>query len=288
MLGKQSGIPIPRMGTNPQGGDQGRNFLIGPERTVGITRRGRHPRHAGNQLQPVLGKGRGFHLHLDPRLAYILIVREIELVPTRIDAAFPRSGHGITTFNPESAERPRTVRVMSPNRRPSGLGGHALFGIGSLTIRPEVRHTVIERREDTRQFLMTASGREAVLRVGERVPYIEWISEYTWRGGYVTQRVNWQDVGAYLVVQPTILDGELIHIRLIPELRGYAEDAPERLRFAELATEVYVRNGQTVALGGLERDREFYSRFLIGFDRRGEYRSLDIELTPAIVAPASR
>src|SRR5690606_4799639 len=47
--------------------------------------------------------------------------------------------------------------------------GEIVFGPGgpdtSIVLRPELRHTVTETSADTRQILMTASGREASLRV---------------------------------------------------------------------------------------------------------------------------
>lgn len=176
--------------------------------------------------------------------------------------------------------------------RDSGAGvrgeGEIVFGPGgtegTVVLRPDLRHTVTETTSDTRQILMTASGREASLRVGESVPYIDWITEYGWHGGYTESRVQWQDVGSFLVVTPTILgDGSTIHIRLTPELRGYADGEPQRIRFAGVATEVLVRDGQTLPIGGSVQDHEFYSRFLIGVDRTGVRRNLNIELTPHIV-----
>ncbi len=166
--------------------------------------------------------------------------------------------------------------------------GDVIFGPdgtdASVVLRPELRYTVTETTADTRQILMTASGREAALRVGESVPYIDWITEYGWHGGYTESRVHWQDVGSFLVVTPTIMaDGSTIHVRLTPELRGHVEGRPHHMRFAGLATEVIVRDGQTLSIGGHVQDQEFYSRFLIGMDRSGVRRTLNIELTPHII-----
>ena len=173
--------------------------------------------------------------------------------------------------------------------------GEVIFGPGGprgdFGLRAEWVETRTDTRADTRQTLLAASGREATLRVGERVPYIDWITEYGWHGGYTETRVQWQDVGAFLAIQPTILaDGHTVHVRLTPELRGQVDGQPQRVRFAEMATEVLVGNGQTLSIGGLTQDSEFYSRFLIGIDRSGTTRSLDIELTPFIepVTPVRR
>ncbi len=171
--------------------------------------------------------------------------------------------------------------------------GEVVFGPGgpngTIVLRPEVRHTVTEMIDDTRQMLMAASGREAVLRVGESVPYIDWITEYGWYGGYTESRIQWQDVGSFLVMTPTIMgDGSTIHVRLTPELRGHADGQPQRVRFAGVSTEVLVRDGQTISLGGHIEDQSFYRRFLVGVDRSGAQRQLDIELTPHIVRVEGR
>lgn len=161
--------------------------------------------------------------------------------------------------------------------RPGGVNG-------AVVLRPELRHQTTETRADTTQFIVSASGREAMLRVGERVPHVDWIMEYGWRGGYITSQLHWEEVGAFLVVTPTILpDRRTVLVRVTPELRGQVDGQPHHTRFSALSTEVIVRDGETISLGGLAEDREFYSRFLIGFDRAGERRSLDIELTPRII-----
>ena len=156
-----------------------------------------------------------------------------------------------------------------------------------ITLRPEVRYRTTETTSTTTQQLLVSSGREGVLRVGERVPYLDWITEYGWQYGYTQSRVRWEEVGSFLVVTPTILsDGQTVHLTLTPELRGrVAGGEPYHTRFASLATEVTVRNGQTFRLGGNTSDQTFYSRFLFGIDRSGARRALDIELTPRIIHP---
>jgi len=172
-----------------------------------------------------------------------------------------------------------------------GGGGEVVTGPGGTEVRielqPDVRYRTTEQSGMTLQSLLVASGREGSLRVGERAPYLEWIMEYGLYHGFAQARVVWDEVGSFLVVHPTILaDGETIHIRLTPELRGRAGGGePHRVRFAGVSTEVIVKNGETFRLGGEVVDRSFYSRFLVGVDRSGVQRSLDMELTPRIVLP---
>ncbi len=197
------------------------------------------------------------------------------------------------TGNVQIQVRFRDLRQRQEREAAVDVDGDIIFGPGGtqadIRLQPRLRHTDITEQADTTQMIMAASGREALLRVGERVPYLDWITTYTWGGGYTTSRVNWQDVGSYLLVTPTILpDGRTVHIRCTPQLRGYVDGDRYHQSFTELATEVYVQDGQTVSVGGAAEDQAFYSRFLIGVDRSGYQRQLDIDLTPTIVQPDGR
>ena len=154
----------------------------------------------------------------------------------------------------------------------------------TIKVRPRMENTTFTASSDVAQLLLVASGREGVLRVGESVPYVDWFVDYSLRCGYLQQRIHWEEVGASLIVEPTVIgDGPLIRIRLTPELSGLVEGNIYQTRFSRAATEVVVQNGQTFQIGGLDKDNEFYSRFLIGFNRNGDRQALNISLTPHIV-----
>jgi len=167
-------------------------------------------------------------------------------------------------------------------------GGGVVIGpngtSGTITIQPEVHHTTVESSGNTVQSLLVASGREASLRVGESVPYLDWITNYGWNGGFTETQIQWQEVGSFLIVQPVILsDGSTINIKLTPELRGLVGGNPYRATFSALTTEVMIRDGETMSIGGTMNDQEFYSKFLVGIDRSGLTESLDILLSPRIM-----
>lgn len=160
---------------------------------------------------------------------------------------------------------------------------------GGTTTRVKVNARVVNDlsglTEDMRQLLLVASGKEGVLRVGESVPYLEWLVDYGLRGGYLQPNIRWQEVGSFLTVQPRISgNGRDIIIRITPELRGLVNNNPLRVRYSGVTTEVVVRDGETVDVGGLGKDAEFYSRFLVGGGRTEEARQLHIQLTPHIEA----
>ena len=179
---------------------------------------------------------------------------------------------------------------------------------GRLRVQPALTESVTQTSSTVTQFLMVASGREASLFVGAEVPHLDYILDYGVQCGVLAERIAWQNVGAYLLVQPTILaDGRDIEIRLTPSLSGTVEGRPYETRFTALASVLTVRDGATVNLGGLGQSAaragsrldaggagqagaraNFYAKFLVGMDRSGVEQSLNITLTPHIVGPDGR
>jgi type II secretory pathway component HofQ len=154
---------------------------------------------------------------------------------------------------------------------------------GTIRIKPRIINETTTRTTGALQTLLVASGREGILRVGEEVPYIEWFMDYGVRRGLFAQRVGWQQVGSSLVVEPTVVgNGPMIRIRITPQLSGVVDGRPLRTRFAQVATEVYVQDGQTFEIGGSEQNQDFYSRFLVGASRSGRGEAVHISLTPHI------
>lgn len=196
---------------------------------------------------------------------------------------------------------PKNVRIEvrmqgAGTQAESGFGARASGGVvvstrgtgGHLTIKPTVRHQKTTQSSDVRQTLLVASGREAVLNVGERVPYLDYFVQYGRRHGYFQGQVSWQEVGARLIVKPTVIgDGPLISVTLIPELSGRVGGDPRRIRFAEAATQLTASDGQPISIGGLGSSSEFNNRFLVGFNKAGGVRSLTITLTAHIMPTLS-
>ncbi len=140
-------------------------------------------------------------------------------------------------------------------------------------------------RENTTQMLVAADGRSASIRVGERVPYVSWLTQYGHRHGYVRNiEIEWRDVGSFLVMEPTIVAPGLIRVRLTPELSGRLENGDQQsIQFTHLSTEVTVHDGQTISIGGFSKDEDFSSKFLIGRGSSGESSITGITLTPRIL-----
>ncbi len=111
-------------------------------------------------------------------------------------------------------------------------------------------------------FISTMTGRKATLEVIEKIPYINATTSIGATGasssGTVTssQTIEFEEIGVKLEVTPNIGDDDIIEIWVKPtidELSGFLVGVPViDTRSAE--TNLMVRNGETVVLGGLLRN----------------------------------
>jgi type II secretory pathway component GspD/PulD (secretin) len=132
---------------------------------------------------------------------------------------------------------------------------------------------------NAQQQLLVLSGGRASLTVAEEVPYSEWL--YTWGLGHGlwAQNVVFQEVGTSMVVEPRVLGNGTILVRLTPRFDYRAAGNAQTVDVTELSTEVIVREGEEVSLGGVPfRDTEFRDRFLAGIDESGQTASVAISL----------
>lgn len=139
--------------------------------------------------------------------------------------------------------------------------------------------------ETVTQMLVAMDGQSASLRVGEKVPYLKWLTAYGYRHGYILDvEIEWRDVGSFLSIEPTIISPGVLRVRLTPKLSGRLEDGTRQtIEFTELATDVVVGNGQTISIGGFSKDKEFSSKFLVGRGGGSESSVTGITLTPKIL-----
>ncbi|MBP7275979.1 MAG: hypothetical protein KBA51_07230 [Kiritimatiellae bacterium] len=198
-----------------------------------------------------------------------------------------------------AAAPPRNIRVdvwfdehEEGSRTEAGVRGEGGVVLGSggahgqLILRPNLQAQTDTRQRQTAQMLVTASGRAASLRVGEQVPYANWLIERAFHWQLTSVSTGWQEVGAFLWIEPELI-GEgaqaTIRIRITPEISGRAGGAPQRVRFTQLTTEVFARPGETVTLGSLGDDDEFAQKFLFGFSRERRSSGVIIRMTPTLL-----
>jgi type II secretory pathway component GspD/PulD (secretin) len=166
-------------------------------------------------------------------------------------------------------------------------GGPVDVILGHPLPAPGVAVTAQDRRgrEDVHasQRLVVLSGGRATLTVAEEVPYAQWLFDWGVGHGLWAQTVAWQQVGTSLVVEPRVLGDGAIHVRLTPRFDYRAGGDPRTVDVNELSTEVVVRPGEEVALGGVPfRDEEFRERFLVGVDQSGQTARVAMTLRASV------
>jgi type II secretory pathway component GspD/PulD (secretin) len=133
---------------------------------------------------------------------------------------------------------------------------------------------------ETRQEIVVLSGGRASIDVAEQVPYADWF--WTWgqaQGLWPARSVQWRDVGTSLVVEPFVLPDGSVRLRVTPQFSYFLDRDRLVTRVQQLTTEVVVREGEEVDLGGLPAsNREFRERFLLGVGRSGETERVQIRL----------
>jgi len=173
----------------------------------------------------------------------------------------------------------------------SSLGFQGGGEIGPGVVNPgEGSHFEIKAQESgantlsfLEQELIVMSGGKAHLRVGTNLPYADWIYSYGVDHGFWAGAIRWKEVGAQMIVEPYVLDNKQIRIRLTPELSYVVDSRTMTTAIEKLSTEIIVSSGDVIDLGGIPAaNKEFYSKFLVGFNRLGEKRSLQIKLKPTV------
>ncbi len=199
------------------------------------------------------------------------MLRDLDAPPKNIQINVDFGSTGSSSRR-EFGVRPKGPIVISNGDVHGALEGH--FRSQSTTT-----------TENTSQMLVAMDGHSASLRVGERVPFISWLTEYGYRHGYIREiGIEWQEVGSFLAVEPTIVGPGLIRVRLIPELSGRLKDGTrQKIQFTHLATEIMAADGQALSIGGFSKDEDFSSKFLIGSAPGGESVHTTITLTPRIL-----
>jgi hypothetical protein len=199
------------------------------------------------------------------------VLKEVNVIPpnVRIDYALGQSG---TATRSEAGVSGAGEVVVTPD-------GTSWKG----KVAPHVQHRTAEQTASMRQTLLIQSGGEGVLFIGSEVPFVTWLVQMGRQWGYIEQNVEMRKVGAMLRVQPRVIgNGPLVTIRLTPELSDLSGDARRTVRFVNVATEVTVKDGETISVGGLGQNQEFSEKFLVGVDRGGRQSRLDLTLTPHI------
>jgi general secretion pathway protein D len=200
-----------------------------------------------------------------------------------------------------------------------GIGGNQTIegsllggGIGDLVIKlmnlgkPDIDAVLrtAESKGDvqivSRPVLLASNNTEARFLVGSQRPFVQVSRSLPTDTPTRDQVVQYRDVGTKLTVRPTINQDGYVSLELQQEINAATNetqfDAPV-ISTREAATQVLVRDGQTIVLGGLRDQQRDYTRSgvpvlsslpLVGgifgsSDRRSTATELYLFLTPRII-----
>lgn len=191
---------------------------------------------------------------LDVRPLQVLI--EVLILEARRDRTFSL---GTSTFLPPQAAAGGTI---SAETRSVGLGDLVirLMDLGKADIDATI--TASESRGDvrivSRPVLLASNNTEARLLVGSQRPFVQVSRSLPTDAPSRDQVVQYRDVGTRLSVRPTINQDGYVSLLVQQEINAatseVAFDAPV-ISTREAHTQVLVRDGQTIVLGGL-RDEQ--------------------------------
>jgi hypothetical protein len=135
----------------------------------------------------------------------------------------------------------------------------------------------------TRQELLVMSGGRGEIVVGQEVPYQDWFQVWGQGQGLWQPGIQWKEVGARMVVEPTIVGEGILRVRLTPAFTYLLDRQTLTTEVTTLTTEVIVREGEELDLGGVPfSDRQFLEKFLVGVNESGETAQARITLKASI------
>jgi len=152
-------------------------------------------------------------------------------------------------------------------------------------------------------FILVRAGKEGFIELTRDVPMVDYFTRYIADGSYgavfgvqpqllnnqvllplaggrfEVPEIRWEKAGTRLLVRP-IIDGNLIHLEIMPQIRSVVIVEPDALRggelsqyltgreqyvtFQGLATTVTVQNGQAVQIGGFSEASDGFNRYIFG------------------------
>lgn len=132
--------------------------------------------------------------------------------------------------------------------------------------------------------LTTMSGSEAVLSVGEQIPLVatQFFFDYAHRIGLIGTVVGYQDVSTGFGVVPRVLSNDEVVLRIYPRVAYASPAGPGVIRYFGAATEVRVRNGDTVTIAASSQDSSGLFTRILSTGRYSASNSGTIRVTPRI------
>ena len=157
---------------------------------------------------------------------------------------------GLTPIPVSNGESSEGSGASTPVPFPSGSG----LGIGILNTDVQaVLHALNENNNVnllSRPRIITLDNQESVIEVGDQIPFKK-------LNKFGVTSFEFKDATVQLVVKPHIIDSEYILLAVAPKAdfqNGFTPDGTPIISTRRASTNVKVRNGQTIVIGGLIRD----------------------------------
>lgn len=139
-----------------------------------------------------------------------------------------------------------------------------------------------QKRSEKRAItLLAGDNREARIWVGKRVPHQNWFFRFGCRKGYWRSETVYRDIGASLWIKPTVV-GDKVKLSLYPKLTLRRDDESQQVIVRELETQVTVKSGHEIVIGGFEQEHQAFYSYLIGVAAEKVASKVKITLCPTI------
>jgi type II secretory pathway component GspD/PulD (secretin) len=191
---------------------------------------------------------------LDLRPLQVMIEVLIAEVSRNSELSVGMSGRGSN----ENAGRPINGIFGQADSVVSGGVVFRIFRLGGLDL--DVTLNALASSGDvrilSRPLLMAQNNREARMLVGDQVPFLQVVRTLPTSDAVRDQVVQYRDVGTSLSITPTINPDGYVSLQVTQEVSTITgQSAPPlnapQIGTREAATHLFVRDGQTVVIGGL-------------------------------------
>jgi general secretion pathway protein D len=191
---------------------------------------------------------------LDLRPLQVLV--EVRIVEARRDHQF---AYGLGLTLPRTRIPGEANTGVEATQTGGGLGDFVLrvLDIGGVELDAVLQAGATSGRVQilSRPVLLASNNHESRILVGSQRPFVQLSRTLPTDQGARDQVVQYKDVGTRLTVRPTISsDGAFVTLDVVQEVSNATSevqfDAPV-ITTREAATQVTVRDGQTIVLGGL-------------------------------------
>lgn len=140
------------------------------------------------------------------------------------------------------------------------------FGVNDFAAAIRAVKEVSDTKLVANPKLLVTNQQEAKIHVGDTVPYIVSTTSGTGDNAIHSEDVRFVDVGLKLSVTPTINDNGYVTMALRPEISTVTKSISSQgggipqITKTEVDTNVMVKDGMTIVLGGLKKEQKVLSR----------------------------